>query len=218
MTPLLIARALDDARATVARLALSGREAMAASCLAYTPVDADAALEAFRGRAADVLVASPRGADALAEVGVDPAWRVVALAPRSAGALAARGVRVDEVVEGGGRELAAAARPGRVLALTSDRGGDEVLAVRPDAVRVVCYRTAPTAALPAAAHAATAGRYDVLFASPSAVSAFLALAASTVGLRRAFCVGRTTLDAALAIGLPAVLVRLDPLDPLLLEP
>lgn len=187
MIPLLVTRADDEARALAARL---GPHAIPAPCLAFEALSP--ARPALHD--ADLLVASPRAAGPLAHVGLDASWRVLALAPTTSRALLAAGLPVHLAVEGGGAALAAAARPGPVICATSDRGGEEVLRVRPDAVVWVLYRTVCPAALPPDAVAALAGPFDVLFTSPSAVVHFAALApGALLRARRVLCHGATTL-------------------------
>ncbi|MDP2316130.1 MAG: uroporphyrinogen-III synthase [Pseudomonadota bacterium] len=187
MIPLLVTRAADEAAALVARL---GPAAVAAPCLAFEPL----APPRPDLPGADLLVASPRAVGPLATVGLDPSWRVLALAPATAAVMHAAGLPVHLAVPGGGATLAAAARPGPVICATSDLGGDEVLRVRPDAVRWVLYRTVCPDALPAAAVAALDGPFDVLFTSPSAVRNFDRLAPGALArARRVLCHGATTL-------------------------
>ncbi len=187
MIPLLVTRAADEALALAEKL---GPHAVPAPCLAFVALDPPR--PALPG--ADLLVASPHAAAPLARVGLDPSWRVLALAPATSAALVSAGLPVHLEVPGGGAALAAAARPGPVLCATSDLGGEEVLRVRPDAIRWVLYRTVCPDALPAAALAALAGPFDVLFTSPSAVRNFDRLApGALLRARRALCHGATTL-------------------------
>jgi uroporphyrinogen-III synthase len=187
MIPLLVTRAAADAAALAARL---GPHAIVAPCLAYADTDAPRPAVSI----ADLLVASPRAVAPLARAGLLPGWRVLALAPATAAALRAADLRVDLAIDGGGEALARAAAPGPVLLATSDLGGDEVLRVRPDAIRWVVYRTVCPDLLPREAVAAMAGPFDVLFASPSAVRHFARLAPGAIlHARRVLCHGATTL-------------------------
>lgn len=200
--PVLVTRDAESTALVVARLRARGVPAVAAPCLAFRPEPGlRAALAPYRGAGADIAITSPRAVEALAGLPVDPAWRVLALAPRTAAAVRAMGWPVHVEVEGGGADIAARARPGPLLLPTSDRGGDEALRVRPDAVRLVAYRTDCPADLPAEARAAMAAPYDVLAASPSALEHLDRLAPGAVaGARVVWCHGRTTLDAARRLG------------------
>jgi len=197
-----VTRPLEEATALAARL---GPRALVAPCLAFEVVPSPR--PELPG--ADLLVASPRAAQALAAAGLDPTWRVLALAPATTVALRAVGLPVHHAVEGGGAELARAARPGPVICATSDIGGDEVLRVRPDAARWVLYRTVCPATLPGEAVAATRGVFDVLFTSPSAVRNFENLAPGALAkARRVLCFGATTcaeVEARGAIAEPTTL-------------
>lgn len=155
----------------------------------------------------DLLVASPRAARALQGLDLPPTWRVLALAPRTAETLRALGVPVHLEVEGGGRELARAARLGAVVFLRSDLGGDEVLAIRPDARSVIAYHTRCPDALPEVVARALSGDqpYALHVGSPSAVHHLEllwpgALARAAVVYAR----GRTTVEALARIGVSAL--------------
>jgi uroporphyrinogen-III synthase len=188
VVPLLVTRPADEALALCERLP----QAIPAPCLEF------AATGSPRPELpdADLLVASPRAVAPLRAAGVPTGWRVLALAPRTDAALREAGLPVHRAVHGGGAELAAAARPDApVVAATSDLGGEEVRRVRPDARLWVLYATVCPEALPAAARAALEGRFDVLFASPSAVRNFERLAPGALArARRVLCHGRTTME------------------------
>lgn len=190
LTPLLITRAAGDAERLAARLG-----GIAAPCIAWE----DAPSPPPDVADADLLVTSPRAAEPLARVGVPAGWRVLALAPATAAALVSRGIPVDHAQAGGGADLARVARAGPLVCATSDLGGDEIARVRPDVLRWVLYRTTCPPDLPPAARAALDGPFDVLFASPSAVRNFRALAPAARP-RRALCHGATTLEAAALAG------------------
>lgn len=192
--PLLITRAEPEAVELAARV---GPRAIVAPCLAYEDVVAERPdlVEA------DVLLASPRAVGPVARVGIPAAWRLLALAPATATAARAAGLRVDEEVPGGGEDLARRARPGPVICVTSDIGGDEVRKVRPDARMWVVYRTVCPPALPEAARAALDGEFELFFASPSAIRNFARLAPGALArARRVLCHGRTTLEEATRLG------------------
>lgn len=195
--PLLVTRAAEDAADLAARL---GPRALVAPCLAYEDVPSPPPDLPD----ADVLVASPRSVPALARTGLRPGWRVLALAPATAAAMRAAGLRVDEDVRGGGVDLARAARPGPLICVTSDIGGQEVQKVRPDAVLWVVYRTVCPPSLPPDAIAALEGDFEVLLASPSAVRHFERLAPGALArARRVLCHGATTLAEARRLGVDA---------------
>ncbi len=186
--PLLVTRPAEEAAALCARL---GPHAIPAPCLAFAAVGSPRPDLAD----ADLLVASPRAVGPLAAVGVPPRWNVLALAPATVAALRDAGLPVHRAIEGGGADLAAAARPDApVVAATSTLGGDEVLRVRPDAFVWVLYATICPAELPAPARAALDAPFDVLFTSPSAVRNFAQLAPGVLDrARRVLCHGGTTL-------------------------
>jgi uroporphyrinogen-III synthase len=106
------------------------------------------------------------------------------------------------VGEGGARALAARARPdAAVVVATSDLGGAEARAARPDAVLWPLYRTALAETLPAAAREALRGTFDVWFGSPSAVEGFARLAPGALArARRVYTFGATTRDEVVARG------------------
>ena len=113
-------------------------------------------------------------------------------------------MRVDEAIHGGGAALAAAARPGPLVALTSDLGGEEVRRIRPDAMLWVAYRTTCPPRLPRRAVMAMRHAFDVLFASPSAVNHFERLAPGRLAdARTIFAHGATTAEAVRRAGRPA---------------
>jgi uroporphyrinogen-III synthase len=198
MPPLLITRAAAEAAVLAEKL---GPPAIVAPCLVYE--DVPVTRPSLPG--ADLLVTSPRAVPPLARLGLDPSWRVLALAPATAAALGAAGLPVHHAQPGGAAALAAAAGPGPLLYATSDLGGDEVLRVRPDAIRWVLYRTVCPDALPPAALAALAGPFDVLFTSPSAVRNFDQLAPGALArARRILCHGATTRAAVRTMGHDAV--------------
>lgn len=203
MTPLLVLREAAEARSIVAALRARGEAAIAAPCLAFEPVaGARSGLDPWRGRPVDLALTSPRAVEALAGLEVDPAWRVLALAPRTVAAALAAGLPVHEAVPGGAAELARRARPGLPLvAPTSDLGGEELRAARPDAIRVVVYRTVCPARLPEDARAALAGPYALVAASPSALHHLEALAPGAVArAEQVYAWGATTAAAARALG------------------
>jgi uroporphyrinogen-III synthase len=199
---LLVTRAAPDAERTVDRLRKQGVEAVAAPCLAYSTLGPDEELLAtVHGREADFLLASPRAGRAFAALEREAQWRVLALAPATTVALREAGVAVDVAVHGGGAALAAAARPGLVVALTSDQGGDEVRRIRPDALFWVAYRTTCPPRLPRRAVMAMREPFDLLFASPSAVNHFERLAPGRIAdARTIFAHGATTADAVRRAG------------------
>lgn len=196
--PILVLKPEPDCSALVARLRARGVDAIAAPCLRFENLPAPD-LDRFRSAPADVLLTSPRGLDALPPL--DPQWRLLALAPKTAALARSAGLRVDEEVEGGAAALAARARPGVVLVLTSDLGGDEALRVRPDAIVVPTYRTLPVESLPAFDRP-----YSLYAASPSALRVFDALVPGGVaGAERVYARGATTLAEAQRLGAPLAL-------------
>lgn len=195
---ILVLKPEPDCSALVARLRARGVDAVAAPTLYFESLPAPN-LDRFRSAPADVLLTSPRGLASLPPL--DPQWRLLALAPRTATLAREAGLHVDEAVEGGAAALAARARPGVVLVLTSDLGGEEVLRVRPDAVVIPTYRTCPVGELPTFAEP-----YSLLAASPSALRAFEALRPGGVArAERVYARGATTLVEAQRLGAPLAL-------------
>ena len=153
------------------------------------------AFDAFRGKAVDLLVTSPHSLLTLQRLPLDPHWRVLALAPKTSATLIAAGIRVELALSGGAAALAAQARPGPVLLLSSDLGGEEARQIRPDLIKVTTYYTCCPSALPPAALAALQHPYDILFASPSSVQNFLKLVPNGLHkVRQIFAHGRSTLS------------------------
>lgn len=203
--PLLVTRPEPEASALVERLRAGGVDAHARPCLRVEAVTLPPdALDRWRGGPATLALTSPRAVPVVVALGVDSAWEVLALAPRTSAEALAAGLRVTPV-PGGAADLARRAGPGPLLLVASDLAGAELRPVRPDVVHLVSWRT-----LPAAALELPDGPFDVLFASPSAVDAFVGLAPGAA-IRHAWCHGRTTLDAARRAGLPAHLRSLDEL-------
>lgn len=202
-TPLLVTRPEPDASALVATLRARGVDARALPCLRVAPVPlGPATLDPWRGHPATLALTSPRAVPVAVTLGVDPAWRVLALAPRTAALAGAAGLVVTPV-HGGAADLARAAGPEPLLLIASDLAGAEMRPLRPDLVHLVAWRTVAVDAL-----VLPPGPVDVLFASPSAVEAFVHLA-PRAPVRHAWCHGRTTLEAARRAGLPAHLRPLD---------
>ena len=222
MPPLLVLRDPVASELLAGRLRAVGWPALAAPCLVFEAVSADDALLApLRAAPADLLVTTPRSLPALLAAGIPDAWRVLALAPSTSRALLAAGLRVDVAVEGGGAALVTAARPGPVVLATSDLGGEDVLAARPDAVVWVTHVTRPPACLPADAVAALTADYELLAGSPSALRHLDQLLPGAVArCARALCHGASTADTARALGAPVVTpVRLTDAPPwLVVEP
>lgn len=222
MPTLLVLRDPVASELLAGRLRDVGWLAVAAPCLAFEAVPPDDALLApLRAAAADLLVTTPRSLPALLAAGVPDAWRVLALAPSTSRALRAAGLRVDVEVEGGGAALVAFARPGPVVLATSDLGGDDVLAARPDTVVWVTHVTRPPRSLPADALAALSTSYELLAGSPSALRHLDQLVPGAVArCARALCHGASTADTARALGAPVVtLARLIDAPPwLVVEP
>lgn len=203
---LIITRPEEDFAAAAAEF--PGHDCLCAPCLAFEPV-APGEVAGLRGRIQDgavLLVTSPRAVAGLAALvaggeGGRRGWRVAALLPRTAreaaAALAGSGVEA-EGWEGGAAGLAAAATarwPGAPLCLlTSQLGGEEVWRVRPDASRLVVYRTVCPARLPeGVARALAGGGYELLVASPSAAEHLERLwPGALAGAARLHLRGRTT--------------------------
>ena len=189
--PLLVTRAAEELPETMAMLA-PYRHLLAAPCITFEDLPLPD-LQGLRAEPLQLLLSSPRVVPAVIQLNPPAHWRILALAPRTTAALRAAGIRVDQAVEGGGRALAAAAGEGSLLLLTSDLGGAEVRARRPDVQVVPVYRTVRPTALPQAALAAMEGEFDLLFASPSAVENFVLLAPGRLPqARRCYAHGAST--------------------------
>lgn len=192
--PLLLTRAAEELPEMTAMLA-PFRRVFPAPCLQFEELPLPD-LSALREEKVELLLSSPRVVSAVIALNPPAHWRILALAPRTTAALQAAGIRVDQAVEGGGAALASAAGNGRLLLLTSDLGGAELRAQRPDTQIVVVYRTACPTRLPDAAILAMEADFDVHFASPSAVENFVRLAPGRLErARRCYAHGGSTVAA-----------------------
>ncbi len=192
----LVARDQDGAERVAAHLRAMGEPALACPVLAWEAVDAVPELPDV----ADVLVTSPRGADVLAHAFLSRhrgGWRLLALAGATAERLRSHGLEPDVLVSGGAASGARIARRGPLIHLTSDLGGAESFAVRPDRTLWIGYRTVCPDALPEPVQAALElGPYALWFGSPSAVHHLDRLAPGALGrAENVWAHGGTTLLA-----------------------
>jgi uroporphyrinogen III methyltransferase / synthase len=231
----LVTRARAQAESTIAALEARGAECVLLPLVEIVPPDDPAPLCAAVARLADyawVVFTSANAARAVADelrrTGRDGsacgAARACAIGPATAAALGAAGIRVDLVAEEhvGEGVVAALAATGpldgvRVLLPRAAAGRDVI----PDELRrrgaivdvVVAYRNArpdearPEAAAPVLDRLRAGAIHAVIFASPSAVHAFVAAAGgdppAAAVLRAAVvaAIGPTTRDAARGHGL-----------------
>ena len=201
----IVARDAEGAERVTRALREQGEAALAAPVLVEAAGDPPPTL----AEGTQVMVTSARGARVLAgALAQHPAasWRILALAGPTRLALGELGLFPDVTVAGGAAALAALAKPGPLVHLTSNLGGEESASVRPDRVCWVGYRLERPRELPAAVLAALdAPPYALWGGSPSAVHNLHALAPRALpGAAVTWAHGQTTVEALTQLGVRSV--------------